>query len=520
MAGTVPTPNRAMMRTVDLPGEGASTAFATSLAMMLRPGDMVLLEGDLGTGKTTIARALIRAVADDPELEVPSPTFTLVQPYDLPGLAISHMDFYRIEDPHEVTELGVDDALEKGAVIIEWPERAGGMLPAGSLVIRLSEKGAGRVAEITSPDEVWSDRLERMAAVDRFLEQSGWHSARRIRIPGDASSRRYERLVGGPEGACALLMDMPARPDGPPVRGSKPYSRIANLAEDIRAVEAVTTGLLEQGLSAPRIYAIDLDRGLALVEDFGSMSFNSFVRDGQDVSEQLTAAVELLADMASRDWPRSVALSDGSQYALAPYDRDALMIEAELCLDWYWPYLTGASPDDDARASFVAAWDAVLPLAQPANPVWVLRDFHVDNLFWLPEREGNARVGLIDTQDCVLGHPAYDLASLLLDVRVTFLRQVSDDYLDVYCALRGAGEDGFDEAAFRTAYAVLGAQRATKILGIFARLARRDGKPGYLRFLPRTSEVLEICLKHPALAPVRRWFEEHLPAVMRDRGPS
>jgi len=196
------------------------------------------------------------------------------------------------------------------------------------------------------------------------------------------------------------------------------------------------------------------------------------------------------------------------------------MIEAELCLDWYWPWLTGATPSAEIRQSFVAAWDEVLPLAVVDKPVWVLRDFHVDNLFWLPEREGVARVGLIDTQDCVLGHPAYDLASLLLDVRVTFPKQVSDDYLDIYCALREAGGEHFDEARFRQAYAVLGAQRATKILGIFARLAKRDGKPGYLRFLPRTSEVLEYCLRHPALTPVKAWFDQHIDAVRRDRGPA
>ncbi|MEE4239367.1 MAG: phosphotransferase, partial [Anderseniella sp.] len=303
-------------------------------------------------------------------------------------------------------------------------------------------------------------------------------------------------------------------------RAGLPYSRIANLAEDIRAVEAVNAGLLAQGLSAPRIYAIDLEAGLALIEDFGAGSFNSLIREGLDLSEQLTAAVELLADMAVRDWPATVTLSDGSRYGFRPYDRDALMIEAGLCLDWYWPWLTGTTPDEAARQAFTAAWDEVLPLAAADKPVWVLRDFHVDNLFWLPEREGLARVGLIDTQDCVLGHPAYDLASLLLDVRVTFPKQVSDDYLDMYCALRGASEETFGEARFRRAYAVLGAQRATKILGIFARLAKRDGKPGYLRFLPRTSGVLEYCLREPSLAPVRAWFDQYLPVRLRDRGPS
>jgi aminoglycoside/choline kinase family phosphotransferase len=242
-------------------------------------------------------------------------------------------------------------------------------------------------------------------------------------------------------------MDMPARPDGPPVRDGKPYSRIANLAEDIRAVDAVNTRLIAQGYSAPAIIAIDHAAGLALVEDFGNTSFNSMIRDDADISGPLNEAVELLADMASREWPASVALSSGETYQVPAYDRDALMIEAELCLDWYWPYLKGTQPGNVcARVSWLPGmvcwrWHRRSP------PVWVMRDFHVDNLFWLPDRQGHGRIGLIDTQDCVLGHPAYDLASLLLDVRVTFPKQVSDDYLDIYCALRAMAEDGFDEAS-------------------------------------------------------------------------
>jgi aminoglycoside/choline kinase family phosphotransferase len=160
-------------------------------------------------------------------------------------------------------------------------------------------------------------------------------------------------------------MDMPARPDGPPVRNGKPYSRIANLAEDIRAVDAVNTQLIAQGYSAPAIIAIDHAEGLALVEDFGSTSFNTMIGAGEDISGPLNEAVALLADMAVRDWPASVSLSNGEAYNVPAYDRDALMIEAELCLDWYWPYLKGTQPGNDgsARDSFVAAWDGVLPLA-------------------------------------------------------------------------------------------------------------------------------------------------------------
>jgi tRNA threonylcarbamoyl adenosine modification protein YjeE len=512
--------NGSAICTIALQDQAASEAFAQGLAMFVKPGDLILMQGDLGAGKTTMARALIRTLAGDSELEVPSPTFTLVQPYDCGELTVSHMDFYRLEDEAEIDELGLDEALDAGVAIVEWPERAGAALPPGGLRIQLSEQGQGRAAVLSSDQPDWQERIGRMIVVDRFLADAGWASAVRRRIPGDASSRRYERLSAGPASATALLMDMPARPDGPPVRDGKPYSRIANLAEDIRAVDAVNTRLIAQGYSAPAIIAIDHAAGLALVEDFGNTSFNSMIRDDADISGPLNEAVELLADMASREWPACVALSSGETYQVPAYDRDALMIEAELCLEWYWPYLKGTQPGNAVRESFVAAWDGVLALAQASPPVWVMRDFHVDNLFWLPDRQGHGRIGLIDTQDCVLGHPAYDLASLLLDVRVTFPKQVSDDYLDIYCALRAMAEDGFDEAAFRQAYAVLGAQRATKILGIFARLAKRDDKPGYLRFLPRTSEVLEICLRHPAMGDVRTWFDQHLPAGLRDRGPA
>ncbi len=504
---------------VGLPDEAASEALATGLAMLLQPGDLILLEGDLGSGKTTIARAILRAVAGDPALDVPSPTFTLVQAYDLPGLSVAHMDLYRIEDVSEVEELGMDEALDAGAVIVEWPQRAPGALPEGGLHLELSETATGRRARITAKDAGWHDRLQRLAAIDDLLNRAGWAGAVRARMSGDASSRRYERLRNGPGGASALLMDMPARADGPPVRDGKPYSRIANLAEDIRAVEAINAGLRAHGLSAPEVLAIDRAAGLALVEDFGSCSFNSLIRAGEDITAPVHAAVSLLAGMADQPWPATVSLANGDQYAVPAYDRDALMIEAELCLDWYWPYLTGTAPPSGARQDFVQAWDAVLPLARPHKPVWVLRDFHVDNLFWLPQRIGAARVGLIDTQDCVVGHPAYDLASLLLDVRVRLDDTLVAEGLAAYRRQRAAQDEAFDAAAFDQAYAVLGAQRATKILGIFARLAKRDGKPSYLGFLPRTSEVLDHCLAHPVMADVKHWFETHLPAEGRKRGP-
>jgi tRNA threonylcarbamoyl adenosine modification protein YjeE len=503
--------------TVDLPDEAAAGRFAAGLAMLLAPGDLICLSGDLGTGKTTLARALIRALAGDAGMEVPSPTFTLVQDYPLPGLHLTHMDLYRLEDPEEIEELGLDEALTAGAVIIEWPEHAAGRLPAGGLRIRLEEAGDGRIAHLSCLDGNWQDRLARARAIDAFLASAGWAEAQRLRLPGDASARRYERLLDPAGVKSALLMDSPAMPDGPPVRNGLPYSRIAHLAEDIRAVEAVNTGLCDMGLSAPEILAIDRDEGLAIIEDFGINSFSRLFDDEAAIDQAMRAAIELLADMAVMDWPASLTLKNGEVYRVPPYDMDALLIETELCLDWYAPQIGESDVGPDVREQFISLWrDALSPVLEiPA--VWVLRDFHVDNLYWLPERQGNRRVGLIDTQDCVLGHPAYDLASLLQDVRVNIPRDMSQGLFDAYVAARQARKPDFDRQSFATSYAILGAQRATKILGIFARLNARDGKPGYLRFLPRTADVLENNLKHPVLAGVNDWFATHLPQVFSGR---
>ena len=157
-----------------------------------------------------------------------------------------------------------------------------------------------------------------------------------------------------------------------------------------------------------------------------------------------------------------------------------------------------------------------LEAVQDDNPVWVMRDYHSPNLIWLDENQGNARVGIIDTQDAVMGSPAYDLVSLLQDARLDVAAAVEQEMLAHYASCRLAGNASFDDAAFRASYAILGAQRAAKILGIFARLSKRDGKHGYLRHIPRVSALLERNLQHPALTELKAWFDQYLPAEERE----
>jgi len=183
-------------------------------------------------------------------------------------------------------------------------------------------------------------------------------------------------------------------------------------------------------------------------------------------------------------------------------------------LDWYWPAVRGAAVPTAERDEFVSLWGDVFTELAKAPPGWVLRDYHSPNLLWLPERQGIARVGVIDFQDAMRGPAAYDLVSLLQDARLDVPPELEAQLFDHYCS-GVAARGGFDRDAFAFAYAALGAQRNTKIVGIFARLAKRDGKPGYLHHIPRLWRYLDRDLAHPQLAPLKRWYERHFPAAAR-----
>lgn len=330
---------------------------------------------------------------------------------------------------------------------------------------------------------------ERAAEIEAFLAAHGWRTEELRPLAGDASFRSYRRLVRGTRRA--VLMDAP-----PAHEDVRPFVR---MAEHLRRL----------GFSAPAIYAEDVARGLLLLEDLGDDTFTRLLGAGADEQALYALGVDVL--IALHALPAAQAIPAG----LPDYDLDRLLKEALLFVDWYLPAVTGCAPAPSERAGYIEAWREVLPLVLAQPRTLVLRDYHVDNLLRLADCDGLGACGLLDFQDAVAGAPAYDLMSLLEDAR----RDVAGDLRAEMLARYHEGARPSDGQGFATAYAILAAQRHAKVIGIFTRLSRRDGKHGYLVHIPRVWGLLDRALANAALAPVAAWFDRHVPAEVRGTAP-
>jgi tRNA threonylcarbamoyl adenosine modification protein YjeE len=486
------------------------------LALLVGPGDVITLSGDLGAGKTAAARAMIRYLAGDETLEVPSPTFTLVQSYDLPSGALLHADLYRVEDESELEEIGLAPLPEATLVLVEWPERAPSALPEDRIDIALTHRPAlgstARAADITGYGK-GAAQVARLQALREFLSSSGFMESTRRRMAGDASTRSYARLIRDEE--IVILMNAPRRPDGAAIYNGKSYSAAVHLAEDVTPFVAIDQGLRAHGFSAPAIHHSDLGHGFLITEDFGGEG----VIEGdppRPILPRYEAATDMLAALHAVTLPETLPVGEsGRRYAIPVFDTEALLIEIGLMPEWYLPD-RHAELSAEKQSEFFAMWFELLnkPASAPkssALKTWVLRDFHSPNLIWLDDRSGIERVGIIDFQDTVLGPVSYDVVSLLQDARIDVPETIELTLLSRYIKARRAADPAFDAAAFAELYAIMSAQRNTRLLGTFARLNRRDGKPHYLRHQPRIWTYLNRSLAHPSLSHLRDWYLANVP---------
>ncbi len=483
-----------------LADDTATAQLGEDLALALKAGDCLALSGDLGAGKSSLARALLRAMADDAELDVPSPTFTLVQSYEL-RIPVSHFDLYRLGDPSELTELGFDEALQTGICLVEWPEMAEGELPKERIDLKLTQEGEGRRAVITAPAKQKA-RIERVLAIRAFLDAHGHRGAHRRFLTGDASLRAYESVHPRGSSGRIILMDWPGLPEGPPVLDGKPYPKVAHLAWDTYPFVAIANILRENGFAAPEIFAADYDQGILLIEDLGT---DGVLDDqGKPIAERYRASVACLAYLHGLSIPRDIPVTPDHIHHIPDFDRTAMKMEARLLLDWHLPWKRGTPASDEERADYLAIWDRLIDQLDDTEKNLLLRDMHSPNIIWRAREKGIKRIGLIDFQDAMIGPTSYDVASLVQDARVTIERDLHDRLMADYLALRHA-QGGFDEAKFLKSWAIMSAQRNCKLAGLWVRLLQRDGKPGYLKHMPRTLAYLAIAFEHETLAPLREW---------------
>lgn len=359
---------------------------------------------------------------------------------------------------------------------------------------------------------------DREALKARFLADHGYGDARRQPLTGDASTRAYERLHL-PGGTSLIFMDQPPKAETAPCPpGATREERLALgfnaayrlAAGRVDAFVACARYLTSLGLSAPGILAFDAEAGLAVIEDLGDGLYAREIEAGADEGELYDAAVDALTVLHAAKPPGRL-VSEGVDWPLLSYDDLALTQAADLFTDWLPKLRTQLSFDEDALADWNIVWAPIRERAEKGAEVFCHRDYHAENLIWLPERQGAARVGLIDFQDAVRAHRAWDFSMLLHDARRDVSPAIERRALDRYLA----AHPNLDRQRFLADYHALGALNIARIIGIFARLVIRDGKPKYESMLPRLWRYLHACLTDPALADLRRWLDRHVPMEAR-----
>ena len=358
----------------------------------------------------------------------------------------------------------------------------------------------------------------RDAEAKEFLRRSGWGEAQIAKLPGDAATRNYARLTAN--GKSAILMDQPQNAEAPTApehastaeRQALGYNALARLAgADTSRFVAMAEHLRGRGLAAPQIYAADHAKGFLVLEDFGDRVFVDALDQGAAEDELYKAAAEVLALLHTAPAPSHLS----PNMPLYAYDEAALLAETDLLTEWFLPLALGREATAEEHAEHRALWRTVLNRISGHELVLVHRDFHAQNLMWMPDRKGLARVGLIDFQDAVAGSRGYDLISLTEDARRDVSPELAEHTLASYLAAMRAQGTQIDENTLRTEMAIMAAERNAKIVGIFARLYKRDKKPRYLALLPRVWGHLERDLAHPALAPLRAWYDRTIPGSKR-----
>ncbi|MDB4225408.1 MAG: tRNA (adenosine(37)-N6)-threonylcarbamoyltransferase complex ATPase subunit type 1 TsaE [Alphaproteobacteria bacterium] len=470
-------------------------ALAKEVSLILQKGDFISLIGELGSGKTTLTKYIVNSVCEHNQ-EVTSPTFNLSQTYPTQRCPITHYDLYRIEDYADLEEIGFNEALEEGVVIIEWAEKFSDELPKDRLQIKIEDNGRNkRIIHITGYGS-WEKRLKRNIHLNSFIAQCNLEVVDRNWMKGDASERSYQRIITNNNSYVVMNHNQRKNKQNP-----------TKLAEGLEAFILINYHLENLGVKVPKIIKIDRKNSFLLLEDLGNIQYSQIDLSGNDTFDYYLPAVESLV-LIQNFYPKKSLEHDGMKHILNSYDNNIYLEEVKLLTNWYWPYKKSTLCKANAYNEYISIWLALISKISQSSSL-TLRDFHSPNLLWVDNEKGLRRCGIIDFQDALIGHPLYDVISLTQDARIDINKELETQILNYYIELKYSESPKDLRADIMQDYYIIATQRCFKILGVFARLAMSNNSPEYLLHMPRIIGYIERNFENEILRDLKEWFERN-----------
>lgn len=465
-------------------------AFVKYIAPIFEKGDLLALNGEIGSGKTTLTKHLINYLTATSIDKINSPTFNLCQTYSKDDLIISHYDFYRLDYLQEIEELDINDSIKNNFTIIEWANKFSSILPRDHIEIQINNKFHQREYKILFHGEYAKKIIAHKNRLS-FLSNSNFNIKKITNMRGDASKRKYYRVNDGKENF--VLMD-----------ASEDSINKTTTSETITDFIIFGKYLEDIGLRVPKIYEFDIQKHLILEEDLGLTTYDELYSK-LSFQDLINPAIESLLILVHSNY-KNINDLDGRAFEPKNFDEKVFINESKIFIDYYWPYVKNSICPEEKKYEFLSIIEKIYSDLS-TDKTLVLRDYHSPNLHYLQNEKGHRKCALIDFQDALLGHPLYDLVSLAQDARFTISEDQERYIVDTFEDKFLFNDFQLSKSSLNEQYKILAIQRSLKILGIFARLSLLEGKNNYIIHMPRVVDYIRRSMDCSLLHNLTHWLK-------------
>ena len=468
---------------------------AKELTPLLTQGCLMTLNGQIGTGKTTLAKLLINNLTQTPHEDIVSPTFNLYHTYSSDNLEIAHYDFYRIESEMELLEIDLSESLTDKVCIIEWANKFKDLLPKDR--IEISIKFIKNEREyIIRPLGKFREVVSSRNKIENFLCDLDINFTELQRLPGDASKRKYYRVTGSNN--TMILMDAAQKSD------IKSKTGLTNGIDDFIKIQEYLDSI---DVRVPKLIETNKIDNIILEEDLGEYCYKDILTK-ENYQELYDPAIQTLIHISNIKHPKNISMNSNPHY-IKEFDLDIYLNEAEIFIDYYWPFVNGNLCSVDKKQEFRDIMGELYSNLTHDKTL-MLRDFHSPNLLFLDNENAFRKCAVIDFQDALFGHPLYDLVSLINDARITIDVYQEKYLIELYKKDFSFHNVQFDSSSFMQQYHILGVQRSIKILGIFARLAILENNKDYIVHMPRVISYIKRTMYSGCIEELTKWLNKNL----------